>query len=388
MINLTTEEKLIADKILEEKKMAGSHSPSIRTLLKNIPSVQMRIDACFLSNPYATDLFFKYLNEDIISKNKLRDLLEYYPSQNNAIAKTIGKTIGVNSDCIFVGNGAIEVIQAVLHNFVDKKVVLNIPTFSSYYEFLNSHVETIFYKLDKIKNFELEVDEYIKFIKFNSPDTVILINPNNPDGGYIPLDKMKYILHELSEIPNIIVDESFIHFAYENENMDQISLTNYFSEFSNLILIKSMSKDFGVAGLRAGYGIMSKSKVAKLLINGYLWNSSGLSEYFFELYSEKYFQLEYNIARKKYITESKLFYDNLKSIQSIKTYPSFANFALVELIDGSTSSDFVNKLLINHGIYTRTGNDKIGLEGQFVRIASRTQTENDEILNCLNNIFN
>ena len=148
-----------------------------------------------------------------------------------------------------------------------------------------------------------------------------------------------------------------------------------------------MSKDFGVAGIRAGYAIMQKSKIDKLLKNGYLWNSNGLSEYFFRIYGTQDFRDKYEMVRKKYITQTQQFFSDLAKIQGLKVYPSKANFALLELVNGIKSSDFVIKMLLKYGIYTRTCNDKIGLNGEFVRLASRTKEENDMILNALNDLF-
>jgi histidinol-phosphate/aromatic aminotransferase/cobyric acid decarboxylase-like protein len=144
-----------------------------------------------------------------------------------------------------------------------------------------------------------------------------------------------------------------------------------------------MSKDFGIAGIRAGYVIMNEEKIKKLLENGYLWNSNGFSEYFFRLYSSKAFLNDYENIRRKYILETSGFFQELSNKKGIKLYPSKANFALIELINNQTSDDFVADLLIDSGIYVRTCSDKIGLDGEFVRIASRTFNENQLIINSL-----
>lgn len=387
MIVLTPEEMKIASKINQLKEAAGTHSPSIFTVAESLPELNIKVDACFLSNPYATDLFLEYLDRELISTGRLRDVLEFYPSQNEVIAGLIAKSIGVNKENVFVGNGAIEVIQAVLHNFANKSVVVNIPTFSSYYEFVKDDVEVIYYQLNKFDDYLLVPDKYIEFVKSSGADTVIIINPNNPNAGYLKYSELRYILNNLREVSNIVIDESFIHFAFENESLDLMSATELSKEFSNVIVIKSMSKDFGIAGMRSGYGVMDKRKVNKLLENGYLWNSSGLSEYFFRLYSCEGFLKNYEVVRKKYIKHAQVFFENLRQIPQLKVYPSMANFALVELLDGSTASDFVAKLLIKNGVYTRTGSDKIGLDGEFVRIASRTEAENLIIIKAIQDLY-
>lgn len=86
-------------------------------------------------------MFLGIFKKELVDTSKLRDVLEFYPSQNDVIVDVISKSIIINKENIFVGNGAIEVIQAVMHNFVGKKVIVNIPTFSSYYEFAREDIE-------------------------------------------------------------------------------------------------------------------------------------------------------------------------------------------------------------------------------------------------------
>ena len=387
MIKLTQKEQQIASKIRQLKDAAGSHSPSIFTIAEKLPELDIKVDACFLSNPYATDLFLEYLKKELINTNKLRDVLEFYPSQNDVIADVVGKSININKENIFIGNGAIEVIQAIMHKYVGDKVIVNIPTFSSYYEFAREDTEVVYYQLKKEDDYSLIADKYIDFVNKENPDSIVIINPNNPNGGYLKYKDLRYILNNLKEIKNIIIDESFIHFAFEDNEYSLISATELCKEFSNVIVIKSMSKDFGIAGIRAGYAVMDKHKVSGLLKNGFLWNSSGLAEYFFRLYKKEDFIKKYEIVRKIYIEEAQIFFKELDLIKEIKVSPSMANFALIELLDGSTSADFVSKMLIKYGIYTRTGSDKIGLTGEYVRVASRTKKENKVIIESIKNLF-
>jgi histidinol-phosphate/aromatic aminotransferase/cobyric acid decarboxylase-like protein len=380
MINFSSSELKIAKKLELLKAQAGSHSPSIITFKQKLPEVKIKVDACFLSNPYATDLFLEYFDREILRNGKIRELLECYPSQNSVIAETLGSFLNINPLNIFIGNGAIEIIQAVIHNFAKRKIMINIPTFSSYYEYVKPGVEVVYNNLDKGNAYDLDVQEYIASVKLHQPDTLVLINPNNPNGGYTRIADVQLILEELSFVTNIIVDESFIHFAYENEAFQLVSLSHLVEKYPNLIVIKSMSKDFGVAGIRAGYGIMNAQYVEQLLSNGYLWNSNGLAEYFFRLYTDKDFALKYDRVRIRYIVETLEFIEQLKELPHIKVYPSMANFVLIELTDGVKSADFVSMLLIRYGIYIRTCDDKIGLEGEFIRLASRSKAENEYII--------
>tara|TARA_B110000211_G_C13898120_1_gene472659 strand:- start:363 stop:857 length:495 start_codon:yes stop_codon:yes gene_type:complete len=159
------------------------------------------------------------------------------------------------------------------------------------------------------------------------------------------------------------------------------------NEFPNLVVIKSMSKDFGIAGIRAGYSLMAKEKVMDLLSNGYLWNINGLAEYFLNLFASDTFQTEYEPIRKQYLAETQVFFKELSKIKKIKVLPSLANFLLVELPKEYSAETITSLLLIRYGIYVRNCDDKIGLDGNYLRVASRNIKENELILKVFKELF-
>ena len=385
---LSPRESLLAERIKLLKREAGSHSPSAPTLLRKIPELRLRVDACFLSNPYATDLFVEYLQREIIRTGKLRSLLEFYPSQNRVIAEKLSGAVGLPSDYLFVGNGAAEIIQAILHNFAGSKLLVNLPTFSPYHEFARPDTQVVYNLLPREDDFRFDPNVYLARVWQERPDTIVLINPNNPDGGYIPYATLIDLLSELRNVRNVIVDESFIHFACEGDDFAYRSLSVVVDRFPNLIVVKSMSKDFGVAGIRAGYAVMAPDRVRTLLSNGFLWNSSGLAEYFFDLYSRPEFLAEYERKRVHYIRHSRRFFKALSLLPGLYAYPTSANFILIELRNGITAEDLVCRLLVRRGIYTRTCDDKKGLEpGKFIRVASRCRSENRFVLRAFRDLL-
>jgi histidinol-phosphate/aromatic aminotransferase/cobyric acid decarboxylase-like protein len=387
MTLFTPSEQHLANQILKLKQEAGSHSPSIFTFKQKLPELDIKVDACFLSNPYATELFLEYFNHEIVETGKIRDLLEWYPSQNAVIAEILADFLKLKPKHIFIGNGAIEIIQAVIHNFTERKILINIPTFSSYYEYAKEGVTVVYNQLLKEQDYAIDIERYIARVQEEQPDTIVLINPNNPNGAYLTTEELRYLVTKLHFVKNIIIDESFIHFAYEDKAFRLISIGSWVEEFPNLIVLKSMSKDFGIAGVRAGYGIMQQEKVSKLLKTGYLWNSNGLAEYFFRLYTRADFAYNYEKVRVKYILETMEFIAELKTIPNIRVYPSKANFVLVEITGGRSSAEIVSLLLIKYGIYVRTCEDKIGLQGDYIRLASRSKSENDYILQSFRDVF-
>jgi histidinol-phosphate/aromatic aminotransferase/cobyric acid decarboxylase-like protein len=384
---LTASEAAFADRLAELKDEAGSHSPSLLTLRERVPDLNVGVDACFISNPYATQLFLDHLRSELIDTGAIRDVLEFYPSQNQVIAALLADHLGVRPGAVFVGNGAIEIIQAVIHNFARQRVLVTLPTFSSYYEFAEGRVDVSFTTLRKDDDFHLDADDYLRTVEETGADLVVLINPNNPDGSYLAHDDLLRIIRGLPEHVTCVLDESFIHFAFEDLNLEIRSAIDLCEHHANLVVVKSMSKDFGIAGIRAGYAVMHPDRVTSLLRNGFLWNSNGLAEYFFRLYCRDDFVEQYDRIRKQYIVETQSFFQQLAACSSVKVYPSMANFVLVELLDGVRADDLVQHLLIRHGVYVRTCSDKIGLDGEFVRIASRGQHDNQRIIEALTDVL-
>ena len=168
--------------------------------------------------------------------------------------------------------------------------------------------------------------------------------------------------------------------------MELETIQSSIDKYENLFIVKSMSKDFGVAGLRCGYMLMNHKHVSNFLSNGFLWNINGIAEYFFNLYSNDKFLKEYEDCRKKYITETVFFLNQLKDLKNINILPSKANFVLVELLNGLTSEEVSLNLLIDHGVYVRNCSDKIGLDGEYIRIAARSFEENQLIYEALKGI--
>lgn len=375
------------EKFKELKGQSGTHSPSIEVLKKEL-GCEIKIDACFLSNPYATDLFMDCLFGEKGSENGLRDLFEFYPPQNQDIAKTLSKSLNVSSKNLMIGNGAIELIQAILHRFVKGNISIPIPTFSSYYEFVPDGVQTYKFQLEASQNYRLNLKDYTRFIEENNIHNAVIINPNNPDGGYNTREDLVDFFEQNSHLDNIILDESFIHFAYESDELDLPSLETKLDLYPNVILIKSMAKDFGVAGIRVGYAVMQSNYVRQLLDTGYLWNSNGLAAYFFDLYSNESFKLKYDLVRKKYIMNTIMFINELSRLSGYEIIPTKANFILVRSRFGLTSEELMIELLTRYGIYVRDCSDKIGLEPGYVRIASRRFEDNVVIVDSLKKLQN
>ena len=395
LIRISAEEYGFMERLERLNSSSGSHSPSLNTVQQAFPELSVDIDACFLSNPLANDLFWKYFNSDIVDDPRLfKRMLEAYPSQNRVIAEKLSSTVGVEPGFIFVSNGATEAIQAVLQNF-SSHIHVNVPTFSPYYEFAGPKHRITKFQLDPAENFAVDPQRYVESVLKSGADTAVLISPNNPDGYLIPDYELNWILSKLSNLSTVIVDESFIHFAsldlagssYKSANDGLPTLVGITEQFENVTVLKSMSKDFGIAGIRAGYAIMKPSRVNRLLDHGYLWNISGIAEYFFSLFNRSTFLDEYREVLNTYLKYIERFTSMTSGINFLQAYPTEANFQLIQMPSGVSSDLFANLMLIRHGIYVRSCGDKIGLDGEFLRVAIRTESENAAIIDALSNVL-
>jgi threonine-phosphate decarboxylase len=361
------------EKFLELKSSSGLHSPSIFEMTSML-NVDIKVDACFLCNPYAFDLFCDYYR-----KTDITDYFKYYPPQNKTIAKGLGKYLDINTDYLLLGNGAIQLIELILREMQGKRKCIITPTFSSYYEFDEDNI--FYYRTHKENNFKLDENDLIQFCQDNNIETLVIVNPNNPTGISMNKASITKITKALPKIV-VILDESFIDFYDRKNSMEKDVYAN-----PNLIVIRSLSKDFGIAGLRLGYAIMSPKRREDIMSKyGLLWNINGIAYFFIETLQDKDFQQKYDIARDKYLQNKREFYEQLSTLDHIKVYNSDANFFIVDCFDRIDT--IFSDLLFEHGIYTRILNDKLHLDITFLRIACGRKEDNDKIFESLKQINN
>ena len=384
---ITPLERELVDRFAQLKRTSGSHSPSLNSMREAFPDVRVDIDACYLSNPLATDLFWNYFNLDALDDPQLlKRMLEAYPSQNRIIAERLSPAVGVPANRIFVANGATEAIQAIMQHY-SMHVHVNVPTFSPYYEFASGPRSVTMFQTREEDDFRLDPEHYVDSVIASRADTAVLISPNNPDGYCIPEDELRWILGRLSGLSTVIVDESFIHFARDWGFDSWPTLVDVTEKYPNVTVIKSMSKDFGVAGIRAGYAIMNSRRVDQLLENGYLWNINGIAEYFFSLFARPEFISEYRNVLRTYRSYIDRFTSMTRGADFVRSYPTSANFQLMRLLNGMTSELATALLLVKHGVYVRNCADKVGLQGEFIRVAIRTDDENTRVFDALEDVL-
>jgi histidinol-phosphate/aromatic aminotransferase/cobyric acid decarboxylase-like protein/GTP:adenosylcobinamide-phosphate guanylyltransferase len=334
------------------------------------------LDFCYLFNDYFPDK--KFYSQLAIS---LPQLLSNYPSGHETLCKMLSRLYKDDSFCtenLIIGNGASELIRIINKEIVNK-ITIPIPTFNEYENKLMKEQINYFY-LSEDKNFELFKEDFVKSVKESHSNVALIINPNNPTGRINKKEDIIWILEKLKDV-FLIIDESFIDFSGDRQGYSVQDLVN---NYSNLVVIRSMSKEFGVPGLRLGY-IVTSNKIIKEKILDHLpiWNINSISEYFIENFIR--YQDTYNKSIKFVIEDRKEFYNDLKNIKYLKIIPSYANFFLCKLLRGS-AKDLTEKLFNEYKILIKDCSNKKSLEkNNYIRISIKTKRENDILINALEN---
>ena len=337
------------------------------------------IDFCYLVNPFFPP---KKLSEEL--KSSFDILLRAYPSGAKEQNLLAGKIFNVLPEHIVVGNGAAELINSFC-SMVTGKTAIPYPTFNEYpARFCNS--ETIEIPIDR-ETFEYSIEDILKTVDENNANNVLLINPDNPTGHFIKKEDVLKLLDELkTRNVQLIFDESFIDFADKEIRYTLID-ENIIEKYPNLVIIKSISKSYGVPGVRLGILVNSNSElIEKVIKNNSIWNINSFGEYFLQIFDK--YKNNYKEACDKLADERKRFSKLLSEIPNIKVYPSQANYLLCEYTGKVSITELTEKLLEEHNLLVKNLVRKHMFEGRnFMRIAIIEPKNNDLLVSALNKII-
>ena len=332
-------------------------------------------DFCYLVNPYFPP---KKLVEEL--KNNFNMLLREYPSGAKQQSLLAGKIFNILPEHVAVGNGAAELISSYC-SLVTGKTAIPYPTFNEYpARFCNS--ETVQIPVDE-KTFAYSADDILKTVDKEKADNVLLINPDNPSGNFLKKEEVLYLLDELKKRNvNLIFDESFIDFAQKEIRYSLID-EEIIQKYPNLTIIKSISKSYGVPGIRLGVLVNAdEGVIEKVTKNNAIWNINSFAEYFLQIYDK--YKSSYNGSCDKIAEERARFSKKLSEIPGIKVYPSQANYLLCEYSGKKEISTLCEELLEKHNILIKNLETKFMFKGKkFVRIAVLSGSENDILIEAL-----
>jgi len=327
-------------------------------------------DFCYLVNPYFPPA---KMQEEM--KAYFYDLLSQYPSGLNTQNILAGKMFGVEEENIIVGNGAAEIIKGI-GNVIDGTFGMMFPTFNEYPESIG--YDKVIKYIPNTEDFSYDLEDLKKLVDLS--DNLILINPDNPSGNFNTQNNIIILLEYMKQNnKNLILDESFVDFAQDGENQTMIN-QGLIDSYSNLIIIKSISKSYGVPGVRLGVAVSSNTKILnKFKDEISIWNINSFGEYFLQIIGK--YKKDYQYACRLIRDERDRFYKDLKNISFLSVYKSEANYFLCKVTQKYTATQ-LSELMIEENIYIKDLTGKIGFEDkEYIRIAVRDKNDNDVLLN-------
>ena len=339
------------------------------------------LDFCYLVNPYFPP---KALVNEMKQMSDI--LLESYPSGDKQQSLLAGKIFGVLPEHIAVGNGAAELIASI-SELSSGKVVVPFPTFNEYPNRFGNE-NTVW--LPANEDFSYSVEDIVRSAEENSASYVLLINPDNPSGHFFTKQEVIVLAEQLSsKNVKLILDESFVDFAEPEIRFTFID-EELISKHKNVIVIKSISKSYGVPGIRLGVLVSGdESLIEKIQKNTSIWNINSFAEFFLQIF-DKYKKF-YGSACDKIAEERARFSSELSKIPGVKVYESQANYLLCKLSGEAEkigSLGLAEKLLDDYNILIKDLSSKKGFEkGQFIRLAVRNCQDNDRLIFALKEIF-
>ncbi|MCI0816521.1 MAG: histidinol-phosphate aminotransferase family protein [Chloroflexi bacterium] len=330
-------------------------------------------DFCYMTNRYfPPDEFFESLS------SSLRTLVTSYPSTNRSVSSLLAPHLGMTPDELVVGNGASELISAITSLRVEH-LAIPIPAFDEYLNRAETQGKRVSpYPMGP--DFELDVDGFIAHVKEAGANSVVIVRPNNPAGTLVSKEDVVRMLRAFGGLDLVLVDESFLYFA--GGDYRDLSVAGSIQDFPNLVVVNSMSKAYGVPGLRLGYAASGDAKlIARLRAELPIWSVNSLAQFFLEHLGEYGSRFADSCAQVRRATQA--LYRGLRGVPFIEPYPTHGNYVLCRSTSDLTGSEITARLFDEFRVLVNDCSGKRGLDARFFRIASRTTEENEELVRAL-----
>ena len=336
------------------------------------------IDFCYLVNPFYPPQ--KLMNE---IKANFETLLCEYPSGLEVNSLLAAKYFGLNKEHVVVGNGAAELIKSLMERG-EGKIGMAMPTFQEYPNRKNAEDVVPYYPNNK--DYAYTAMDLMSFYEDKDILTLLLINPDNPSGNYICKDDvLKLARWAQNKNITFIVDESFVDFADKEES--PTLLEDYIlNDYPELIIVKSISKSFGVPGLRLGILASHNTKlISELKKDVAIWNINSFGEFYMQIF-EKY-KGDYTTAIEKFKEVRREYLEELSNVKNLRVVPTQANYVLCEILGDNTAYDITKRLLDEYDIFIKDLSSKKGFNGQYIRVAVKRPEENRKLVEALKTIL-
>ncbi|WP_295439734.1 aminotransferase class I/II-fold pyridoxal phosphate-dependent enzyme [uncultured Prevotella sp.] len=336
------------------------------------------LDFCYLVNPFFPN---KRMRDEI--RNNFDTLLESYPSGMGVNSLLAGKYFGIKQDYVVVGNGAAELIKVVMEEHTNGRVGVIFPTFDEYPNRLKQEQIVQFIPTDS--NFGYTADELMEYYNDKQLSLLMLVNPDNPSGHFMPkADVLRLAAWCDKKDIKLLVDESFVDFTEEYEK-NSLLHNDILASNRNLMVMKSISKSYGVPGIRLGVFASSDTElIQRIKKEVSIWNINSFGEFYMQIYGK--YENDYRKACRKFCEVREKFYEDLKQIDFLRVIPSQANYFLCEVTRKYTSAELC-ELLIEKDIIISNCGKKKHMDGRnLVRLAVRDEADNARLVEVLKSL--
>ena len=332
-------------------------------------------DFCYMTNQYfPPDEFFESMGAN------LRVLTKSYPSTNWYLSSLMARSLGLTHDEVAVANGASELITVITNRFVESLAV-PVPTFDEFINRADAQGRHVYpYQLDS--EFQLDAEGFVQHVHDTHASTALFVRPNNPTGTLISKASLRNLLESLRHLRLIMVDDSFIDFANSEPTPSAMEMI---WDFPNLVIIKSISKAYGIPGLRLGYAMSGNRDVtASLRQDVPIWGINSLAQFFLE--EMETFRQEFKDSCQRTRRATEVLFKGLQTVSFLQPYPTQGNFVLCRILNGLSATELTARLFKEFRILINDCSRKRGLDSRFVRMASRTEQENRELVQVLRSL--
>ena len=316
--------------------------------------------------------------------SQFKTLLTQYPSGMKVNTLLASKCYGVSEEYIIPGNGAAELISALMEH-MEGTVGFIRPTFEEYPNRFDPSRQVTF--VPQNDEYRYSADDLMAFFVEHPVDTLLLINPDNPSGNYISKADVLRLANWCAEQGmRLVVDESFVDFCEDYATASLLD-DSILEQYPNLVVMKSISKSFGVPGLRLGVlASADKVLISQMKQRVSIWNLNSFAEFYMQIYTK--YERDYQKACASFVAERADFEKKLSTIPFLRVMPSQANYFLCEVLPPFTAREVVIQVLKNFNILTRDCSGKPGLrDGQYMRIAVRDHADNTRLIDALKSLI-
>lgn len=338
------------------------------------------LDFCYLVNPL-------FPNERFMDEMKANfdTLIREYPSGMAVNSVLAGRYFGLRPENICVGNGTAELIKSLMEHTIHGKVGMVYPTFEEYPHRMKEEDVVPFPALNQ--DFTYNVDSLMEFYEDKEIAALVIVNPDNPSGHFIyRKDLLRLAQWAGKKGCYLIVDESFVDFAQTGE-ANTLLEQNLLEENPSLIVLKSISKSFGVAGLRLGVlASANKEMLAFMKKDVSIWNINSFAEYYMQIIDK--YKTDYEDAMQQFMDMRRRYVRKLQQVKNLRVFPSQANYVMCHIENICTSSQLADIMLNRYNILIKDLSTKTGLNGgSYIRLSVKTDEENDKMVAALKEVL-